>query len=397
MRERVNLFDPAVRANPYPVYAELRRDSPVCQIDPGGVWAVTRYRDAEFVLKHPELFSSAAFRDLFNPSWCERNPGGQSMFALDPPEHGKQRALVTTAFSPRSVARLDALIVQTAEGLADDIKAAPGEVDFVEQFAAKLPARIICELLGLDPSFIPQFRRWNDDLFSITPVRPSDERVASVQKTLRDMTTYLTEVVNERRRAPREDVVSDLVRAEIDGAVLSDDDILAFLFLLLPAGLETTTHLLSNAVFGLTQRPGELARLRQDQAKIPAFIEEVLRHDAPAQSIARMTTAEVTIGGVTLPPQSVVFVMLGSANRDETVFPDPDRFDIERGTQGGLAFGHGIHFCLGAMLSRLEGRAGMRALCSRFSDIERLPGELHYNQALTARGLIALPLRFTLA
>jgi hypothetical protein len=208
------------------------------------------------------------------------------------------------------------------------------------------------------------------------------------------METYLTEVVQERRRRPADDFVSDLIRAEVSGDTLSDAEVLAFLFLVLPAGFETTTNLFTNAMLGLLERPEDLARLRSDPSLIPAFIEEVLRHDPPVHGIPRFTTADVTLGGAVVPKGSMVLLLIGSANRDETRFPDADRFDMDRGRDPGVALGYGVHFCIGAPLARLEARIGLEALLRRFRGFAQLPGQLDWSAAITVRGPLSLPLRF---
>lgn len=392
MNGRVNLMLPEVRANPYPIYAELRRKSPVCEVDPGGVWAVARYSDVQFVLKNPELFSSAGFQSYLKPAWVEHNPIASSILVMDAPAHGKYRGLVSRAFTTRLLASMEVRVRAVADQLADRLLAR-GEVDFMAEFATPLPAAIIGELLGIETSQHGNFKRWGADMSAITPAPPSEELVTSVRKTLAEMAGYLQEVVDARRRAPANDLVSELIRARVDGEVLTDAEILSFLFLLLPAGFETTANLLANAMLGFLDRPGDFARLRAEPALVPAFIEEVLRHDSPVHGIPRIATADVELGGATVPKGAMVLVLLGSANRDEAQFPDPDRFDLGRDAQGGVAFGHGAHFCLGAALTRMEGRIGIEALLSRFQGFSRLADKLEWTPTLTVRGPVTLPVR----
>ena len=204
----------------------------------------------------------------------------------------------------------------------------------------------------------------------------------------------MEEVVAARRRAPADDTVSDLIRAEVDGQSLSDREIVALLVTLLLGGLETTTHFLGNALLFLAEHPEEMARLSADPALVPKFIEEMLRYDGPSQSMPRLATEDVAVAGVMIPRGALVLALVGSANRDERQYPDPDRFDVHRGSQGGLQFGHGIHFCVGAALARLEARAAIEALVARFRRVERAPGAIAYNRTLAVRGPITLPLRF---
>jgi cytochrome P450 len=393
MNERVNLLLPEIRKNPYPLYAELRRSHPVCQVDPGGMWAVTRYEDVQHVLRTPEIFSSAGFGALFKPPWLGHNPVGDSMVTMDGPAHTKLRALLSRAFTARSIAQMEPRVAAIAAEQADRLLAL-GESDFVHDFAGPFPSRVIGELLGLDPGHHERFIRWGAHLSLITPAEPSEEIAASIRESIREMEEYAREIVNARRRAPGDDMVGQLIRADVDGEALTDRHIVAFLFLLLPAGFETTANLIDNTMLGLLERPADLARLRADPSRIPAFVEEILRHDSPVHGILRSTTTEVELGGAILPKGAMVIALAGSANRDEAQFPDAERFDMDRGAQAGLAFGHGAHFCLGASLARMEARLGLEALFARFQGFERLPGELTWNSAVTVRGPLTLPLRF---
>lgn len=393
MNNRVNLLLPEMRANPYPIYEKMRRESPVCQVDPAGMWAVSRYADAQFVLKNHDLFSSAGFEAALKPAWLPDNPLGDSLLVRDPPKHFKQRNLLTRAFNPQSVARLELRVRAIANELIDHLQSA-GEADFVAEFATPLPGRIIGELIGMDPSLHRNVKRWSEDLATITPVAPSDERVASIRGTVTEMRRQFQELVDARRKKPCNDLVSDLIGAEIDGEVLSDAEILAFLFLLLQAGFETTACLFTNSLLVLLDRPELLLLLRSDPTQVPAFIEEVLRYESPGHGYLRITTAEVELGGVTLPRGAVVIVLAASANRDEAQYPDPDRFDIRRGAPGGLAFGFGVHFCIGAALARLEGRVGLEALFARFQGFSRMPGPIDWGTGIVLRSLLALPLAF---
>lgn len=393
MTERFNLLLPEVRANPYPMYAQMRRESPVCQVDPGGFWVASRYKDVAFILKNPEIFSSAGFQALLKPAWLDHNPVGDSILVMDPPAHTKLRGLVSRAFSPRNITNMELRVRAIANELADRLVTL-GEADFMAELAEPLPARLIGEILGLDASLHRSFKKWGAHLAAITPAVPDEELATAIRASISDMNRYLREVLEARRRKPVDDMVSDLVRAEVDGVSLSDAEIIAFLCLLLPAGFETTTNLLANTMLALLDRPGDVARLRADPALVPAYIEEVLRHDAPVHGVPRLTTTDVALGGVTVPAGSMIVCLLGSANRDEDQFPDPDRFDIERDSQGGIAFGQGIHFCLGVTLARMEGRIGLEALLSRFQGFSRLPGSIAWNQSITVRGPTTLPVRF---
>ena len=391
MRARVHILDPAVRADPYPHYAALRLDSPVCQVDPGGMWAVSRHDDIMAVLRDPARFSSQGFRAVWEPAWVGYNPLARSILAQDGPGHARLRALASRSLGPRAVARLAPEIRARAGLLAGQMA---GEVDVVEAFAAPLPAFVIAGLLGLDPALGARFKRWADDFLSVTPEPLDAEHAARVRRTIAELSAYLGAVIAERRAAPIDDTVSDLVRAELDGQRLGDAEILEFMVAVLLGGLETTTHLIATSALFLAEHPALWARLRGEPALVPAFVEEMLRFDGPSQTLPRFTTCDVTLAGVEIPAGSLVLALVGSAGRDERRFPDPDRFDLTRGTAA-LNFGHGVHFCLGAALARMEGQIALEALIHRFARIERLPGEIAYNRTMTVRGPVAAPLRLT--
>ncbi|AUX42149.1 cytochrome P450 [Sorangium cellulosum] len=389
---RFDLFAPEARANPHPIYAEMRRNSPVCQVDPGGIWAVARYDDVLFVLKHPEIFSSQGFRVTLLAPWLESNPLADSLLVLDPPEHNRLRALVSRGFTPGMIAGFEPRVRAIAEELAGELERL-GEADFMASFAVPLPARVICELLGLDPTLHAEFKRWADHLAMVSPVTPS-EHIPAVRATVEAMIGFMKEVIARRRKTPANDVVTRLLRAEIDGHALSEAEIVGFMSIILMAGFETTTNLLTKTVLGLTGRPADIARLRADPALLAGFTEEALRFESPAEIVLRQTTTEVTLSGVTIPKGAFVAAIIASAQRDERKFPEPDRFDMARKPDVFIAFGHGPHHCLGAPLARLEMKVGLETLLRRFERFERLPGELAWNCTLAVRCPHALPLRF---
>ncbi|HEX8538414.1 MAG TPA: cytochrome P450 [Cystobacter sp.] len=389
MSGRINLLAPEVRANPYAVYAELRRHAPVCQVDPGGYWVVTRHDDVVAAFKNPQVFSSAGMRLATKPQWLGYNPFSDSMIGQDPPQHTRLRTLVNRAFGPAALARLEGRVRQYAESIVARIP--EGQVvDFVDAFTLPLPASVIGELLGLDPSLHARCKRMADDLTSITANPQDEKRREEIRASVRETEAMMAEVLALRRREPREDLVTDLLQARVDGQSLSDAELMSFMFLLVVAGLETNIHLLGHSVRILMERADVLARLRADRSLIPRFIEEVLRYEPPVQAMGRLTTAEVELSGVRIPAGAPVMLLIGSANHDDTRFPGADRFDMDREGVNNLPFGHGIHFCLGAPLARLETRIGLEALLSRF---ERLTpaGPLEWNHSFTVRGPRLLP------
>jgi cytochrome P450 len=390
MSPRLNLLAPEVRANPYPHYARLRRTAPVCQVDPGGFWAVTRYEDVTTVLKNPQLFSSEGMRRATCPPWLEDAPFAYTMIVQDPPEHLRLRTLVNRAFTTASLSRLEPWVRRLAETLAARLPTGQ-TVDFMESFSRPLAASVIGELLGLDTSLIPRLRRWADDLTSTSSVGPGDtRRMEEIRATVREARGYVSEVLAHRRRAPGDDMVSDLLAARVDGEALTHEELVGFLLMLLIAGMETTIHLLNHSVLLLMEHPEVLARVRAEMSLVPRLVEEVLRYEPPVHGIMRVSRQETELSGVRVPAGSWVLVLLGSANRDEERFPEAERFDIDRQGAHHLPFGHGVHFCLGAPVARLEARVGLEAFLSRFSRM--LPrGPVTWNHSLSVRGPRALP------
>ncbi len=393
MSARVNLLAPEVLANPYPVFAQLRRDAPVCQVEPGGMWAVTRYADVMSVLKNPQLFSSEGLARSMEPPWLGYNPLARSMLVMDPPRHGRSRALISRAFTPTTIARLEPFLRATAERLVDEL-VARREVDFLQALALPLPAAAIGHLMGLDASLYARFKHWTDHLAAISAISATDlEQQQQVHHTVKEMEGYLKEVIEHRRRHPGDDLVSALLEARLEGEALSEAELVGFLFLLLAAGLETTVNLLGNAALLLADRPELLERLRAEPGLLPSFIEEVLRYESPAQSSFRLTTAEVELGGVKLPPYSVLILLFGAACRDEQYVPDAESFVLGRKDPANLPFGHGIHFCLGAPLARLEARVALEALLPRIRSLSRTPEAPRWHPSLQIRGLMGLRVR----
>ncbi|KYF53164.1 cytochrome [Sorangium cellulosum] len=393
MSHRLNLLSPELRANPYPFYAELRRSAPVCQVEPGGLWALSRYDDVAFALKNTELFSAQGGRVAVLPPWLDRNPMADALLLMDPPEHTRTRALVSRAFSTRVIPRIEPVLRAVTREFVERLT--PGrELDFDAELAMPIPAAAIADLLGLDPALRAHFQRWTADFVATAAATP--EMRPGIRATIVELERYLLEVIAARRAAPRDDLVSDLLAARLDGVALTEHELVSFLFVLLAAGFESTTHLLNAALVLLMDHPGVYARIRADRALIPAFLEEALRFEPPAQIALRQAKADVEIRGVTVPAGAFVAALIGSANRDERVFPDPDRFDIDRERQVGLSFGHGVHFCIGAALARAEAKIGLEVLASLPGRFERAGRAPEWNLSLLMRGLKACWVRYVL-
>ena len=390
---RPNIYAPEIWNDPHPFYASLRREEPVRQVDPGGLWAVTRHEDVLQVLKNPQIFSAAGLRAAVQPGWLQqRNPVVDTILVMDPPQHTRLRSLITRTFSAPGVARLEPSIRASAESIVEDMLARR-RVDFVASMALTLPSRAMSALLGVDAALAPRFKGWADAVTQVgmTPADAPEERKAQLVAALEDLKHHLTALIEMRRRQPGPDVTTDLLQAQAQGGVMSDDELLGYLVLLLVAGLETTYDLLGICGLILADKPDVWARLKKDRTLVPRFVEEALRFESPSQSTMRITTQETELGGVKVPQGAIVLVQLVSANRDESVFRDAQRFDLDRGTPH-LAFGQGIHFCVGAPLARLEARLALEVLLERCDRLVREPGPVMWNMAVTTRGLAALPL-----
>jgi cytochrome P450 len=394
MSQRLNLLSPEFRANPYPYYAQLRRESPVCQADPNGLWIITRYDDIITAFKTPQVFASAGLRYAFEPAWLKRrNPMAESLPVMDPPKHGRMRALVNGAFNQTLIGRMESYARDVASRLAEGLLV-KGKVEFVSDFALQLPANLMAMVLGVDPAFHVKFKAWSDEVGVLPTIAPDDTaRQDLARKNIDEMTEYLRNLVVERRKKPMsDDLISELMQARVEGEALSDEEMMDFLCVLLVAGLETTTFLISHAVMILAQHPEWMERLRDNEVRINHFIEEVLRCEPPVHSTMRVTTTDTELGGARIPAGSPVLLAMASGLRDESQYPNPEVFDPERGVQANLGFGHGIHFCLGAPLGRMEARVALDTLLSMCSRFELLTDKLEWNTQLTGRSILSLPL-----
>jgi cytochrome P450 len=387
-----NPLSPEVIENPYPYYAYLREHAPVYWIEPLQAWALSRYADVDFALRNPQIFPSSVFTAQ---TLGDLNPTPETPWILDmnPPDHTRLRKLVNKGFLPRLIRNLEPRIQEITQQLIASLKSQT-ESDLVTALSGPLPTTVIAEMLGVEEDRLADFKRWSDDVVLGTS-RPTDEAVrARVRRSGAELRTYFEKLIERRRTNPGEDVITALVRAEEEHDMLSAAEILALAVLLLLAGNETTTNLIGNAVRNLLSHPAELAKVRADCALVPSLIEEVLRYESPVQLLPRVTASAVELQGGTIPAGATVFLLLGSANRDERKFPEPDRFDVTRNPQDHVGFGYGIHYCLGAPLARLEGRIALESLlfdCPPFTCTrEHLP----QIASVIVRGVQTLPLRF---
>jgi cytochrome P450 len=386
-----NPFDEATRRDPFPLYARARREHPVYAHDGIPVVSVFRYADVQAVLKDPATWSSA----FPPPPGMTAEDVLPSMLVMDPPQHTRLRGLVNQAFTPRMVQRLEPRMVEIANQLLD-AALERRRVDLVEALTYPLPVVVIAEMIGVPIEDREQFKTWSDQavenlgvvFFAPLP----QERIAQLRRTVQEMRTYFTRLAEERRARPCDDLLSGLVAAEVEGTRLGSDELLAMLILLLVAGNETTTTLIGNAVLELLGHPDALARLRADPSLLPAAVDEVLRFASPVQMDPRLARRTVELHGQRIEAGQFLMCWLGSANRDETVFQNPQRFDIARTGNRHLAFGFGPHYCLGATLASLEAQVALRVLLARTRSFQRTDeGSLPLHPSIVFRSVTRLP------
>lgn len=385
-----DINDPDYRQNPFPYYARMREEG-LSRLEPGGFYAVSRYADVLSIFKNPDVFKASGLRRSLEPTWLGPHPCTKTMHSLDPPEHTKKRGLVNTAFSPAVIERTAPFVQSLVSTLVDDF-AARGQVEFVGEVATPLTAGTIGHFLTLDPALHAKCKAWSDAYLSITPVPRSPEHEATVKTALDEMKRYFTSVIEEKRRAPGNDLVSGLVQAEIDGQRLTDVELIGYLAMLLIGGMETTANHLSRTMVLLAQRPDLHDMIRADPSLIPAFVNESLRFDPSSHGMHRFVVSDTEIAGHKVASGSTVVLMLASANRDPEQFPNPDEFDIHRDTRGMVSFGHGIHYCIGANLSKVQLKLGITKLVERFRRFKLVEPTITWTHTVIVRGPTTLPL-----
>jgi len=411
-------FASTCRDDPYPTYRALRDEDPVHRSSPSGAWCVSRYDDVLAVLKDTKRFSSEAMltvmmnggsvepprmnlkllRFAIRYAWRTRLnalsiASVRNLISADPPVHGPLRSLVNRGFTPRMIHALEPRIREIVGTCLAKLEPG-GEFDVVQDLAIPLPVTLISELIGIEPERSADFKRWSDDMIEGTTGDAHDPfENPRLAEAVIELHTYLKRIVRERRRAPREDLISRVLARAPGGSALSELEVLNFVQLLILAGNETTTNLIGNAVHALLEHPHELARVAEDPSLVPGMIEEALRFDSPIQQIFRTVAEDTELSGTRLAKGDVLALMLGSANRDERRFPDPDRFDVTRNPSGHLGFGFGTHFCLGASLARLEARAALEELVPELPRMKRMGGRRALIDSFVVRGSANLPLR----
>jgi len=387
------LKDPAVREDPYPLYASYREMGPLLPTAFGG-YLLTRHADCFQVLRDARFSSNQRHQAGWeNVEQLVEALGFGDLFAMftrvmlfaDPPDHTRLRRIVSKAFTPKAVEEMRPRIAQLVDDLLD-AAAEKGEMELVSDLAFPLPVTVISEMLGMPSSDHAQLQAWTSE--AVKALDPSDDFTAllPVGAAVQEMRDHFDAFVAEKRRSPGDDLTSALIAAEDDGESLTHDELLDTMILLFGAGHETTVNLITGGVLNLLRHPSELARLQADSTMIGTAVEELLRFGPPVQVSARTTTTEVELCGTTLEKGSQVVVMIAGANRDPEVFEDPDRLDIGRTENRHLAFGGGIHLCLGAPLARVEGQEAIGRLVQRFPALSLLDERVTWKETSTIRG-----------
>jgi len=387
-------FDPyayETHEDPYPIYADLRAHAPVYRNERLGFAALSRHGDVLAGFNDVARFSNALGVSLDPAATHPAARATMSFLAMDPPLHTRMRGLVSRAFTPRRIADLEPRVRElTRQHIGRLVDR--GRCDFVRDFAARLPMDVISEMLGVPEADRDRLRELADAVVhredGMYDIPPAGMAAAA------ELLGYFTEVVAERRREPREDLSAALLSAEIDGDRLDDVEVVGFLFLMIIAGNETTAKLLGNALYWLWRNPDQRRAVDADPKLIPRWVEETLRYDGSTQALARTLTADVELHGQRLKAGDRVVLLVGSGNRDERVFADADRFDLRRDTSDMLSFGHGLHFCLGAALARLESRVALEEVQARLRGWEIDPGALKRIHSVNVRGFSSMPIEF---
>ncbi|WP_189134120.1 cytochrome P450 family protein [Wenjunlia tyrosinilytica] len=388
--------DARLLADPYAVYAELREQAPVQRItgpDGAPAWLVTRYDDVKQALADPRLSLDKRhalpgnYRGFSLPPALDAN-----LLNMDPPDHTRVRRLVSKAFTARRVEALREPVQRVADSLLDAVEG-QGRAELIADYAGPLPIIVICDLLGVPQEARRDFRAWTDAMLLPDPTRPERAKEA-----VGSMVRFYVELIRRKREQPGDDLLSAMIAARDEGDRLTEDELTSLAFLIHFAGYENVVHLIGNATVALLDDPKRARALREDPSLMPAAVEELARFDPPgALAIRRFPLEDLEIGGVTVPAGETVMLCIASANRDPARVHDPDRLDFERaGGAGHLSLGHGIHYCLGAPLARLETAVALGTLLRRFPDLALgVPrDELRRRPSIRARGLIELPVTF---
>jgi cytochrome P450 len=381
-------YDYAIHEDPYPTYARLRAEAPVFYNGDLDFFAYARHADVLAAFRDVDHYSNAYGVSLDPAAFGPDAHRAMSFLAMDPPKHTRMRSIVGKSFTPRRVAAMEAGIRALA---VSHLEAAleTASFDFIGDFAGHLPMDVISDLVGVPPSDRSEVRRLADLL--VHREEGMDDIPPEGLEAALTLAGYYAEMVADRRRHERDDLTWSLLQAEIDGDRLSDDEVIGFLFLLVVAGNETTTKLLGNAWYWGWRHPDQRAKPLGDARWVPNWVEETLRYDTSTQMLARVTRQPVQVQGVDIDAGRRVLLLIGSANRDEAVFADPESYDLERNTQDLVSFGSGRHFCMGAALARMEARVALTEVVERVRDYDIDPDRVARVHSINVRGFAALP------
>ena len=389
-------LDPNFIANPYPTYKELRERDPYHPSPLTKAMVLSRYEDVDAILRNYKSFSNergpVGSRNRRGIGEQIENELQPSMLSLDPPDHTRLRSLVSRAFTPRQIAKMEDHIRETAHSLLDEVDG-QNEFDLMSNLASLLPTVVIAEMIGVPTKDRQQFKEWSDQFARVLEPNLTENELGRVFDTAQLFDGYFRDIVADHRENPRDDLVSRLIEAEEEGDHLTEDEMIVTLRLLLVAGNETTTNLIGNGLKALLEHPDQLHLLREQPELLDNAIEELLRYDSPVQVDGRTTLDEFTIDRHTLKPGRPVSLLIGGANRDPEEFRDPETLDITREDVGNISFGRGIHHCLGAPLARLEGKIAFEAMLERFDDISLGARTPVYKPNIVLRGLRHLDIR----
>ena len=366
--------------DPYAVYRRLRDKDPIHRMRLVDAWVLSRYEDADAMLRDHDRFSAEDRRF--------HDAGLTTMLDIDPPDHTRLRALVSRAFTPRSVSRWHERVQEIADRLLD-AAAGRDRIDLIAALGYPLPVTVIAEMLGVPAEDMDRFERWSNDIALIVEPILTPAQVENVRRASEELFAYFETIVEERRRKPRDDLVSVLLAAEEEGDRLTHEELLSTMLLILVAGNETTRNLIGNGMLALLRHPDQLQRLRDDPGLLEPAVDELLRYDSPVQLDGRVIREDVEMGGKRLRAGQKVIALLGAANRDPAAFENPDALDIGRKGKSHLSFGRGIHYCLGASLALMEARIAFRGLLDRFPSIQ-LAAEPRHRDGIVLRGVGSL-------
>jgi cytochrome P450 len=390
------IFSPETRRNPHPLYHQIRSEQPQAHNPEFDEWLLTRWEDCEAVLRDPKWSSNPEHRGErpFNGPHIEEfaEANVRTLLFLDPPDHTRLRRLVSKAFTPRRIEQLRERIQQITDELLADVR--PGEpFDAISTLAYPLPVIVICELMGVPVEDRHQFEGWSSDATRLLDGDIDEDTMQRGILAAMYFINYFNNLFEIRRAEPRDDLVSGLLAVEESGDVLTEEELRSIVLLLFLAGHETTMNLIGNGLFALMQHRDQWDRLVADRCLGPSAVEELLRYDGPVHVTGRVATQDLEVGGRRFEKGSQVVTLLAAANRDPDRFPDPDRLDIGRPNNHHLTFSHGIHYCLGAALARLEGQVVFDTLASRYPSLRLAvdADEVEYREHFVLRGLKALP------